>query len=169
MPIIGIAQGFSTLVSFNFGARNYERIKAVFKEAVIWTIILAGIGFILLMFIPGKILNIFTNDKDLIQRGILPMRIIVSLLPFIGFQILGGSIFQAIGKTIPSLIITLSRQLLILLPAIIILPLFFGLTGIWLSVPISNFISIIITAAYVWWQAKKFNEMIKLRDAEKIL
>lgn len=163
MPIIGIAQGFSTLVSFNFGAKHYERIKIIFKEAVLWAVIIAGTGFILLMAIPGSILGIFTSDSSLVLLGVLPMRIIISMLPFIGFQILGGSLFQAIGKTIPSLIIILSRQLLLLLPAILILPLFFGLTGIWLSVPISNFISIIITGAFVFWQVGKFNEMIKLR------
>jgi putative MATE family efflux protein len=163
MPIIGIAQGFSTLVSFNFGAKHYERIKRIFKEAVLWAVIIAGAGFILLMAIPGRILGIFTSDSSLIQVGIKPMRIIISMLPFVGFQILGGSLFQAIGKTIPSLIIILSRQLLLLLPAILILPLFFGLTGIWLSVPISNFFSILITGVYVWWQIRKFDEMTKLR------
>jgi putative MATE family efflux protein len=169
MPIIGIAQGFSTLASFNFGAKQYERIKRVFKEAVLWSVIIAGAGFILLMAIPGRILSIFTSDSSIIQLGIQPMRIIISMLPFVGFQILGGSLFQAIGKTIPSLIIILSRQLLLLLPAILILPLFFGLTGIWLSVPISNFISILITGVYVWWQARKFDEMIKLRELERPL
>lgn len=167
MPIIGIAQGFSTLASFNFGARHYERIKKVFKEAVLWSVIVAGTGFILLMAIPGRILGIFTSDSSLINLGIMPMRIIISMLPFVGFQILGGSLFQAIGKTIPSLIIILSRQLLLLLPAILMLPLFFGLTGIWLSVPISNFISILVTGVFVFRQAKKFDEMIKLRELEQ--
>jgi len=167
MPIIGIAQGFSTLASFNFGAKHYERIKKVFKEAVLWSVIIAGTGFILLMAIPGRILGIFTSESSLINLGITPMRIIISMLPFVGFQILGGSLFQAIGKTIPSLIIILSRQLLLLLPAILILPLFFGLTGIWLSVPISNFISILITGVFVFWQVKKFDEMIKLRESEQ--
>lgn len=168
MPIIGIAQGFSTLVSFNYGARRYERITGVLKEAFLWTLVIAGLGFILLMAIPGRILNIFTSDASLIQLGILPMRIIVSLMPFIGFQVLGGSLFQAIGKTVPSLIIILSRQLLLLLPAIMILPIFFGLTGLWLSIPVSNLVSIIMTAAFLWWQSKKFKEMIKIRDLEPV-
>lgn len=168
MPIIGIAQGFSTLVSFNFGAGHYERIKVVLKEAFLWTVFVAGAGFILLMAIPGRILNIFTSDMNIIKLGILPVRIMVSLLPFIGFQILGGSLFQAIGKTVPSLIIILSRQLLILLPAIIILPIFFGLMGLWFSIPVSNFISIVMTAVFVWWQMGKFNEMIRLKECGQV-
>ncbi|MBM3699318.1 MAG: MATE family efflux transporter [Actinobacteria bacterium] len=168
MPIIGIAQGFSTLVSFNYGARQYDRIKTVLKEAVIWTIVIAGTGFVLLMFAPRQILGIFTDNEMLLQMGITPIRIIVIFLPFIGFQILGGSFFQAIGKTVPSLIIILSRQLLLLIPAIIVLPLFFELSGIWMAVPVSNFFSILITFVFVWRQVKKFNIMVKLSDQNTV-
>ncbi|MBN1298695.1 MAG: MATE family efflux transporter [Actinobacteria bacterium] len=166
MPIIGIAQGFSTLVSFNYGAKKYERVKTVFKEATIWTIGIAGLGFLLLMAVPSAILGIFTNNATLIQMGVNPLRIIVIFLPFIGFQVLGGSFFQAIGKTVPSLIIILSRQLLLLIPALIVLPLFFELMGVWLSIPVSNFFAILMTFFFVWWQFKKFNEMIKERDTK---
>ncbi len=166
MPIIGIAQGFSTLVSFNYGARLYQRVKSVFREAIIWTVIIAGTGFIAMMGFPGQILGIFTSDQNLIQIGIIPIRIIVILLPFIGFQILGGSLFQAIGKTIPALVIILSRQLLLLIPAVLVLPLFFGLTGVWLAIPVSNFFSILITFAFVYWQNKEFNRQINLVQIE---
>ncbi len=166
MPIIGIAQGFSTLVSFNYGARLYQRVKSVFREAIIWTVIIAGTGFIAMMGFPGQILGIFTSDQNLIQIGIMPLRIIVILLPFIGFQILGGSLFQAIGKTIPALVIILSRQLLLLIPAVLVLPLFFGLTGVWLAIPVSNFFSILITFAFVYWQNKEFNRQINLVQIE---
>lgn len=163
MPIIGIAQGYSTLVSFNYGAKLYSRIKTIFREAVLWTIVIAGAGFVALMLFPGPIINIFTNDRNLIQMGITPMRIIVVFLPFIGFQVLGGSLFQAIGKTVPALLITLSRQLLLLIPALIVLPLFFGITGIWLSISVSNFFSIILTAGFVFWQIRNFNRLIAAR------
>ncbi len=159
MPIIGIAQGYSTLVSFNFGAKKYLRIKSVLKEAILWTIFIAGTGFLVIMFFPGQILSFFTKDLDLIVLGITPLRIIIIFLPFMGFQILGGSLFQSIGKTVPALIITLSRQLLLLIPALLILPLFFGITGIWLSVPVSNFFSIILTFVFVYFQIKQFNKL----------
>jgi len=165
MPIIGIAQGCSTLISFNYGAKKYERIKIVFKEAVLWTIAIAGFGFILLMVLPEQILGIFTNNKEMLKISVTPIRTIIVFLPFIGFQILGGSLFQSIGKTIPALVITLSRQLLILIPAVIILPLFFELSGIWLAMPVSNFFSILVTFIFVSWQLKKFNQLIKLRDS----
>lgn len=166
MLVIGIAQGFSTLVSFNYGAKRYERINTIFREAFVWTLFIAGTGFICFMAFPGKILNIFTSDALLIQSGLVPFRIITSLTALLGFQILGGSLFQAIGKTVPSLVIILSRQLLLLLPAIIILPMFFGLLGLWLSIPVSNLVSIIMTGAFLIWQSRKFNELIRTRKPE---
>ena len=108
------------------------------------------------------------RHSNLIQMGITPIRIIVILLPFIGFQILGGSLFQAIGKTLPALIIMLSRQLLLLVPAVLILPLFFGLTGIWLAIPVSNFFSILITSGFVYWQNREFNRQIALAEIESV-
>ncbi len=164
MPIIGIAQGFSTLVSFNFGARLYKRIRSILKEAVIWTVVIAGAGFIAMMFFPGPILSIFTKDNSLINMGITPLRLIVILLPFVGFQVLGGSLFQAIGKTVPALMIILSRQLLFLIPAVLVLPLFLGLPGVWVAIPVANFLSLIVTFIFVYWQMKQFNKLMALES-----
>lgn len=158
LPIIGITQGFSTIVSFNYGARQYTRIKEVLKEAFILTLTVAGIGFIVMMFFPGLLLSAFTNDRGLIQMGIMPLRIVVIFLPLIGFQILSGTLFQAIGKSIPALVIILSRQLLLLIPMIIILPLFFGLDGIWLSIPVSDFLSLLIGGIFIYRQIDSFNK-----------
>lgn len=163
MPIIGITQGYSTLVSFNYGAKLYTRIKKIFKEAFIWTFIIAGAGFIIMMLFPEQVLGLFTKDKSLIQMGIMPLRIIIIFLPFIGFQVLGGSLFQAIGKTIPALIITLSRQLLLLIPALIVLPIFFNINGIWFAIPVSSFFSIILTSFFVYFQIRKFNELSEVK------
>jgi len=158
MPIIGISQGFSTLVSFNYGANQYTRVKKILREAFIWTLVFAGTGFLAIMLFPGQLISIFASDPELISKGITPLRIVVIFLPIIGFQVLGGSLFQAIGKTAPALIIILSRQLLLLIPALIILPWFFGLTGVWMSVPISDAVSVLITSGFVIWQLKIFNK-----------
>lgn len=157
MPVIGISQGFSTLVSFNYGAQQYARVKKILKEAFLWTLVFAGIGFVAMMGFPGRLISIFSSDPELISKGVLPLRIVVMFLPVIGFQVLGGSLFQAIGKTVPALIIILSRQLLLLIPALIILPWFFGLMGVWFAVPLSDFISVLITSGFVFWQIKVFD------------
>ncbi|MCD4669507.1 MAG: MATE family efflux transporter, partial [Actinomycetia bacterium] len=149
MPIVGISYGFSTIVSFNYGAKLYIRVKKVFREAVIWTSLLAFIGFIMSMFFPRLLFRIFTDDIQVINNGIVPMRIAVILFPVLGFLIVGGTLFQAIGKPVPALIINFSRQVIFLLPAIFILPIFFGLNGVFLSWPVSDFLSFIVTIIFI--------------------
>lgn len=150
MPILGISYGFSTIASFNYGAKLYSRVRRVFGEAVLWTTIIATTGFMAAMFFPRQLLSIFSSDPELINMGVLPMRIIVVFMPILGFLIVGGVIFQSIGKPIPALIIEFSRQVIFLVPAILILPLFFGLNGVMLSWPVSDFLSFLVTGAFVF-------------------
>jgi Na+-driven multidrug efflux pump len=144
-PIVGISYGFSTIAGFNYGAKLYKRVKVILREAILWTTVIALIGFIATIFFPEWLYRIFTDNTQVINNGILPMRIIVSLLPMLGFLVVSGMLFQAIGKPLPALIINISRQLIFLLPAILILPLFFGLNGVFLSWPVSDFLSFIVT------------------------
>ena len=157
MPIIGIGQGFSTIVGFNYGAKLYPRVKRVLGEALIWTTVIASVGFIIMIFFPGLLLSFFSSNSELVTSGILPIRIIVILLPLLGVLILGGNLFQAIGKPSPALIITLSRQLLFLIPAILILPLFFGINGVWLSWPVSDFLAFLVTGIFICNEVKIIN------------
>lgn len=160
MPILGISYGFSTIVSFNYGARLYARVKRIFGEAVLWTTVISVAGFIATMFFPRQLLGIFTNDLQIIDMGILPMRIIVAFLPAMGFLIVGGVIFQAIGRPFPAFIIQLSRQLIFLIPAIFILPIFFGLNGVMISWPVSDFLSFLVTGVFVIQELKILNRSI---------
>ena len=157
MPIIGISYGFSTIASFNYGAKLYTRVKKVLGEAIIWTTCIASMGFIAMMFFPKYLLRIFTDNTQVINNGILPMRIIVMFLPILGFLIVGGTFFQAIGKPIPALIINFSRQVIFLIPAIFILPIFFNLNGVFLSWPISDLLSFVVTLVFVLIELKIIN------------
>ena len=157
MPIIGISYGFSTIASFNYGAKLYDRVKKVLGEAVIWTASIASIGFIAMMFFPKYLLRIFTDNTQVINNGILPMRIIVMFLPILGFLIVGGTLFQAIGKPIPALIINFSRQVIFLIPAIFILPMFFDLNGVFLSWPVSDLLSFVVTVVFVLRELRIIN------------
>ncbi len=164
MPVIGITQGLSTIVSFNYGAKLYKRVKRILGEAAVWTTVISSLAFILLMFFPGFLLRFFSSDPELIKNGILPLRIIIALFPALGFQIIGGSFFQAIGKPLPAIIITISRQVIFLIPAIIILPLFFGLNGIWMSWPFSDFMDLIVTGIFILWELKIINRYIRSQE-----
>jgi putative MATE family efflux protein len=157
MPIIGISYGFSTIISFNYGAKLYVRVKWVLREAIIWTTSIATIGFIATMFFPKYLLRIFTDNTQLINNGILPMRSIVIFLPILGFLIVGGALFQAIGKPVPALIINFSRQVIFLIPAIFILPMFLGLNGVFLSWPVSDFLSFVVTIVFVLMEIRIIN------------
>lgn len=160
MPILGISYGFSTIASFNYGARLYGRVKKIFGEALLWTTAIAVAGFIATMFFPRQLLGIFTDDLQIINMGVLPMRIIVVFLPAMGFLIVGGVIFQAIGKPLPAFIIQFSRQLIFLIPAIFILPIFFGLNGVMLSWPVSDFLSFLVTAGLVILELRTLSRSI---------
>jgi len=160
MPLIGITQGFSTIVSFNYGAKLYTRVKKVLGMAVIWAIVIAGVGFLAMMIFPRFVISLFSSDANLINEGINILRIVIVFLPIIGVQILGGGFFQAVGKAAPALIITISRQVLFLIPAAFLLPLIFGLNGVWISVPVSDFLSVVVTVVLISKEIKIFNKAI---------
>ncbi|MFA5014627.1 MAG: MATE family efflux transporter [Actinomycetota bacterium] len=159
MPLVGITQGFCTIVGFNYGAKLYPRIKKVLGIAIGWTVAIAGSGFLVMMIFPAFVLSFFSNDAHLISEGVGILRIVIICFPFIGVQMLGGGMFQAIGKAAPALILTMSRQVLFLIPAAFLLPLLFGLNGVWLAVPVSDFLSITITTGWIFKEIKNFNKI----------
>ncbi|MCJ7472510.1 MAG: MATE family efflux transporter, partial [Actinobacteria bacterium] len=116
-------------------------------------------GFIAMMFFPKYLLRIFTDNTQVVNNGILPMRIIVIFLPILGFLIVGGALFQAIGKPIPALIINFSRQVIFLTPAIFILPIFFNLNGVFLSWPVSDLLSFAVTVVFVLRELRIINRI----------
>jgi putative MATE family efflux protein len=160
MPLIGITQGFSTIVGFNYGARLYPRVKKVLGIAAVWTIVIAGAGFLVMMIFPRFVITLFSSDAELIGEGIGILRIVILFLPFIGVQMLGGGLFQSIGKAVPALVLTISRQVLFLVPAAFLLPMVFGLNGVWMAVPVADFLSIAVTGIWVSREIKNFNKPV---------
>ena len=163
MPLLGITQGFSTIVGFNYGAKRYERVRKILNVALIWTIVIAGAGFIAMMLFPAGVIHWFSSDKEFIEKGVFPLRAVIIFLPIIGIQMLGGGFFQAIGKALPALIITISRQVLFLIPAVLILPVFLGIDGVWLSVPVADVLSIIMTGTWLLMEVKSFKNQVEIK------
>jgi Na+-driven multidrug efflux pump len=147
MPLFGVVQGMQPIAGFNYGAKRFDRVKEVVKLAVIITTIFASIGTLVGELFPSFIIGMFDDDPELIKNGANALRLIISMIPIIGVQIIGAALFQSLGKAIPSLLLTLSRQVLFLIPLVLILPGIFGLGlfGIWISVPIADFFATIIT------------------------
>jgi len=165
MPILGISHGLSPLIGFNYGAKLYPRVKKVLGEAFIWTSVVTIFGFIIMVIFPESLISIFTSDISVIEKGAGPLRLIAMFAPLWSFPILGSTFFQAIGKVRPSLIISLSRDLFFFIPAIIILPRFFDLIGVWISWPVTDFFSFAITAIFLAREIRIINRDI---ESEKV-
>ncbi len=159
MPLFGIVAGVQPMIGFNYGANNMGRVKESFKTSVISTVAIGAVFFIIFLAIPSKIMGLFSTDTDLINNGIFPLRMIVLLFPFIGFQVIGAGFFQSIGKARPSIILSLSRQVLFLIPLVLLLPLIMGINGIWIAFPIADFLAITITGILIYREIRKINKL----------
>ncbi|MCK5736129.1 MAG: MATE family efflux transporter, partial [Spirochaetaceae bacterium] len=129
MPLFGTVQGFQPIAGFNYGAGLYSRVRKTLKITFIYATSYTTIGFLLLFIMPRTFAGIFTTDPVLIDTVAYVIRYVLAVFPLLGIQIIGGTYFLVIGKSFPSLVLNLSRQFLILIPLLLILPGFFGLTG----------------------------------------
>jgi Na+-driven multidrug efflux pump len=155
MPIMGLTQGMQPIVGFNYGARRFGRVRLGVRLASVFSVLVTTTGLLVLMLFPETIMRIFSDDPALVEAGRNALRYCVLCLPLAGYQIIGGGLFQALGKSVPALLLTLSRQVLILIPLIAIMPHFFGINGVWFSFPASDAISFTLTFAMVFWTMKK--------------
>lgn len=158
MPIFGIGQGAQPILGFNYGARKYDRVKQTLKLSVIGATSVMILGFLMVELFPVALMTLFSKDPELIQIGSNGMRIFLMMLPVIGFQVTAVNYFQATGKPRKSLFLSLSRQLIFLVPMIYILPKFLGLTGVWLAAPVSDLASSVLTAVWLLKDLKQLGE-----------
>ncbi|TGE33728.1 MATE family efflux transporter [Desulfosporosinus sp. Sb-LF] len=149
MPIFGIGQGAQPILGYNYGARNYDRVKRTLQLSVMGATGVMVIGFLMVELFPTAIMSLFSQDPELIQIGSFGLRVFLVMLPVIGFQVVVVNYFQATGKPRKSLFLSLSRQLIFLVPTLLILPKFWGLTGVWLAGPVSDFASSGLTAIWL--------------------
>jgi putative MATE family efflux protein len=155
MPMIGIAQGAQPILGFNFGARQFNRVKKSFRLANLSATAISIVGFIVFFIFPAPILRIFSDDPELIAMGSDAMRMLVIGLPLVGYQNIGTSLFQAIGKPKPAVFLALSRQVLFLIPMVVILSRIFGLPGVWFSFPAADFVSYLVTLVMVHHEMRR--------------
>ncbi|KQC04649.1 MAG: MATE family efflux transporter [Candidatus Cloacimonas sp. SDB] len=163
MPIIGIAQGYQPIVGYNFGAGNYRNILKAIKRGVVLSTALGYIGFIILFLFPTTIISIFTPDPELIKYGTVALRLIILALPAQGLHFLGATTFQALGKPVPAFFLSLSYRIIFLVPLVLILPSYLGVTGVWIAFPISDLLTLFLTISFLYRLAGKFQQKL-LRD-----
>lgn len=159
LPTFGLNQGIQPIIGYNFGAKKIHRIKETLKLGLYFSLILGVIGELLTELIPGQLLRMFTNDLRLLEIAIPALRIYCAAMIFIGIQSLGATYYQAIGRGKPAIILGLLRQIIILIPLLLILPPILGINGIWLAFPLSDAISAIITVIFFIIGIKKLNNL----------
>jgi len=159
MPLFGVIQGMQPIVGFNYGAKKLDRVKEAIKLSLITTTVIATFGWLIAELFPFAIISIFTHDAEVIEKGSTIIRIVLSMIPAIGIQIVGAALFQSLGKAVPSLILSLLRQVLLFIPLVIILPRVFGLglLGIWIAYPAADILSVILTAFFLRSELKKMS------------
>ncbi|WP_048139829.1 MATE family efflux transporter [Methanosarcina horonobensis] len=156
LPMLGISFGLQPIVGYNYGAKQFSRVVESVKVALKVSTLFSLPGFLIMFLFPAPIIHIFSSDPELTAVGTDAMWIVVLVLPFIGFQLVGTTVFQALGKPRPAFILSLARQLLFLLPLVLVLPRCYGLDGVWAAFPISDFLACILAAGLMGREYRKF-------------
>jgi putative MATE family efflux protein len=158
MPVFGLNQGAQPIMGYNYGAGRLDRVKRTLVMAIAAASALTTVGFAVTMLFPGQVIRLFNRDDEaMLTLGIHAMRISVLMLPLIGFQVVSASYFQAVGKPREAMLLMLSRQVLLLIPAVLILPRFFGLDGVWAALPTADFGACFATGICLWLELRRLN------------
>ncbi len=166
MIIIGVNQGMQPIAGYNYGAQNIDRLMKVLKLATIAATIIMSTGWLIAMTLPHLLARIFTSDPSLIKMAVGAIRINMLVFFIVGFQMVVTNFFQCIGKVKISIFLSLSRQLLFLLPLLYVLPLFFGVDGVWFALPTSDFVAAAVAAVIMVSYMRKFKKQIKQSNHE---
>ena len=163
MVCMGFNQGLQPIAGYNYGARQYRRVREVFILTAKWEVLVTTLCFLMAELIPRTAVGLFTNDPELVDLAAHGLRIMNSGFALVGFGMAAGNFFQCLGMVRKSIFLSLSRQLLFLLPLIYTLPLWLQETGVWISFPISDTMNVIISAIMIVRLFRKFD---RLKDGE---
>lgn len=145
MVVLGLNQGTQPIIGYNYGAGNYRRVRETLFYALRMATLFTTVGFLLGQFFPQLLASAFTTDKELLEISSTGLRIAMLALPLVGFQIVSSNFFQSIGFAAKSIIQSLSRQLIFLVPGIILLPRIWGLNGLWIAIPVSDTLAALLS------------------------
>ena len=163
MVVLGLTQGMQPIVGYNYGAKKFLRVKETLKLTIIWATIITTLGFVIGEGMPEAVSRAFTTEQALVDSSSKAMRIMFIFMPTIGFQLVTTNFFQSIGKVNKSIFLSLTRQILFLMPLLVILPIFMGEDGVWYSMPISDITAALLTVLLLVMQFREWkNENINL-------
>lgn len=159
MPIIGLNQGVQPLISFNFGAEKYDRVKQAIKLAMIAATMIVTFGFIITRLFPKQLISMFNQDPELLAFGDMAIFSWFLMLPMVGFQIIGANFFQAIGRSKSAMFLTLTRQIIFLIPAVLFFPRIWGIEGLLYAAPFADVLSTLLTGTFFFMVMKDLTHL----------
>ncbi len=163
MICMGLNQGMQPIAGYNYGARQYSRVKEVFWKTAKLAVLIMTFCFLFGMFLPKAAAGIFTHDEELVNLSARALRIMTLVFPIVGFQMIATNFFQSLGMVRKSVILSLSRQILFLLPLLYALPLWMGADGVWWSFPISDVMATMLT---IFMLGRLFKKFSRLKDGD---
>ena len=163
MVNMGLNQGMQPIAGYNYGTRNYTRVKGVMWKTVKYATAVTCTGFLIALLVPHQAVSVFTSDSQLIEFSAKGLRMLTLAFPLVGFQMVSSNFFQCLGMVNKAILLSMSRQLLFLIPCIYVLPLLWGNIGVWASFPISDFAAFVISAILMWDLLRKFS---RLKDGD---
>lgn len=160
MVVMGLAQGMQPIVGYNFGCGRIDRVRKSLKMGIFAGCCATTFGFLAAFVFPEAVVKSFTDDALLIERSVFALKVSMLAFPFVGSQIIICQFFQSIGKAAIAIFLSLSRQLVFLLPGLALLPLAFEVDGVWFSMPVSDLLATAIAIVMLMLQLRKFNKDI---------
>ena len=161
MVVMGLTMGMQPIVGYNYGAQKLDRVRQALRKSIFWGVVITSTGFVVCELFPHAVASVFTTDEELIGIAAHGLRICVAVFPFVGAQIVIGNFFQSIGMAKTSIFLSLTRQLIYLLPGLLLFSHFFGLDGVWICQPVSDLLAYITAVvALAWYNRKHRGEMV---------
>lgn len=159
MLVMGVNQGMQPIAGYNFGARLYSRVRKVLKLTIVFATMITCLAFVIAQTIPGFLARMFTTDTELIDLTIIGLRVCCLAMPIVGFQMVTSNFFQSVGKAQMAVVLSSSRQLLLLIPLLLILPNYFGMMGVFASMPLADSLASIIAFFLLRREMKTFSKL----------
>ncbi len=167
--IIGIAQGAQPIIGFNYGAKQYERVRGIYRLALTWNLTVSGIGFLLFQLFPRQIISVFGTGEPLyFEFAIRFLRIFLFMVTINGVQLQSSNFFAAIGKPVKGVILSLTRQVFFLVPLLLVLPFLFGIDGIMFAGPAADLAAFLVTMLLIRREMRHMKELQTQMETERI-
>ncbi|MFH1865333.1 MAG: MATE family efflux transporter, partial [Candidatus Eisenbacteria bacterium] len=161
MPLLGFSQALQPVAGFNYGARRFDMAKLALRTSNLRSTIFATGAFVVLIVFARQLIQLFTRDLELIELSVPALRIIALAFPVVGIQMMGATMFLALGRAGPALFLTLSRQIIFLIPLVLTLPLVMGLNGVFAAFPVAD---VLATAVTVIMLVREFARLSRMKE-----